>query len=686
MGNNRDINQERARNSESETWAGGARQRDIPGLYPGRQRGFQGWQRRIETPSLNDMRAKQGAVVSKFMTFMNRKNTLMIELYERAFYNKKPGWDNLANFVYNDLCPTDQLRQDLEDVQFHPVKMIIFIKFKSEAIRDQVVARLQTMNGVMWTDYGVSVRGHSLDADVKLIRVLGVSPETTADDIRNTFVQVGVGEVIDLRRGFLDPRRLPGVTNGTWLARVKITDPNKNIPPYIIRREEGELWSLNFEGRRFVCWKCGSPDHIGDKCKDQERTFEEVFGEDTDGEDSPLSWAAVVKGDSALGEDLRARRDAIAKQIKEGNDVKAQEKKEAEDMRRAELEEVENKERLNNLARQAALKSAENQGKEAVAGSGNDKIVIADNLNVSDNTFDAVSDEDFLALQLPPLPPRGGSGRRVRNAPVGEVVTRSEGSTVLLQRGNFGIGVGDIGDTAGGREDDGGGGQPVAGEKEEDDGGGGSEPSRLQNLVVDSIDPLLRTNRLHSLLSATDFPFMGERSFTLDTSLERVFGGGATRLAIEFEGISDQEAQHNISDSSSSDSDPSFASSTPGREGSSKKRSRGGLDNFGDLSSITLQGGVFEGLSSGENSDEGDNGESKKPRLRVGLDSATDQESSVEEHNDEIENDGMDEVGSQQGNGSGTIQAPPGVDPEPSPRVAAEIGNVAGQQVHDESC
>ena len=182
MGNNRDINQERARNSESETWAGGARQRDIPGLYPGRQRGFQGWQRRIETPSLNDMRAKQGAVVSKFMTFMNRKNTLMIELYERAFYNKKPGWDNLANFVYNDLCPTDQLRQDLEDVQFHPVKMIIFIKFKSEVIRDQVVARLQTMNGIMWTDYGVNVRGHSLDANVKLIKVLGgVSPETTAD-------------------------------------------------------------------------------------------------------------------------------------------------------------------------------------------------------------------------------------------------------------------------------------------------------------------------------------------------------------------------------------------------------------------------------------------------------------------------------------------------------------------------
>ena len=179
-------------------------------------------EKRIETPTLNDMRARQGAVVSKFMTFMNRKNTLMIEFYERAFYNKKPGWDKLANFVYHDLCPTDQLRQSLEDVQFHPVKMIIFIKFNSDVVRDQVVARLQSMNGVMWTDYGVHV-----------IRVLGVSPETTADDIKNTFVEVGVGEVIDLRRGYLDPKRLPGVTNGTWLARVKIMDPEKHIPPYL---------------------------------------------------------------------------------------------------------------------------------------------------------------------------------------------------------------------------------------------------------------------------------------------------------------------------------------------------------------------------------------------------------------------------------------------------------------------
>ena len=124
------------------------------------------------------MKAKQGAIVSKFMTFSNRKNTAMIKLYERAFYNQRPGWDSLANFIYSDLCPSDVLRQSIEDVQFHPVKMIIFIKFKNEGARNVVVNRLQSAQGVLWTEYGVAVRGHNLDSNVKVIRIFGISPET----------------------------------------------------------------------------------------------------------------------------------------------------------------------------------------------------------------------------------------------------------------------------------------------------------------------------------------------------------------------------------------------------------------------------------------------------------------------------------------------------------------------------
>ena len=703
MGYSRDNNMGRARNSESEAGAGGARQRDIPGLNPRRDRGFQGWQRRIETPSLNDMRAKQGAVVSKFMTFMNRKNTLMIELYERAFYTRKPGWDLLANFVYNDLCPTDQLRQSLEDVQFHPVKMIIFIKFNSEDVRDQIVARLQGMNGVMWTDYGVSVRGHSLDANVKIIRILGVSPETTAEDIKNTFVQVGVGEVVDLRRGFLDPRRMPGVTNGTWLARVKILDPDKHIPPYIIRREEGELWSLNFEGRRFVCWKCGSPDHIGDKCRDQERTFEEVFGNEgeSEGEDAPLSWAAIVKGDTGLGEDLRARRDAIAKQIKDNNEVKAQERKEVEDKRMADLEKEEQQKRDDERVRKEALDKANNQGKDFVNRS-------VDGADSDDDLVSMAGDrvsEVNLDLQFPPLLQRVTVGRRsVQVGGVDGVKGREQreggggvGKVTDIPGGDVqqgGVKVGEVEEDPGsGDDEDQGSGDdkdPVSvddkdqrsedeeepGSGMEDDPGGG-----IISLVVHGFDPSLRSDSLQSVLTDPELPPLGGISFTLDRSLERVFGQGATQLAIGFESVSAQGVGHDISECSSLDRTVPVCS-TPGREGSSKKRMREEMEtSFGNLSGFSMNGDFQGGAASGDE-DEGDSdGEYKKPRL-VGEQESLDIESGVET---ETEIDSEGEEGSQNAGGVEPLQVLPGDDPHLLPRGEQELVSDS-EQVHGESC
>ena len=54
-----------------------------------------------------------------------------------------------------------------------------------EKFRDEVVARVQSAEGLTWTDYKVRVKGYSLDAQVKLIRLLGVSPETGEDEIKN---------------------------------------------------------------------------------------------------------------------------------------------------------------------------------------------------------------------------------------------------------------------------------------------------------------------------------------------------------------------------------------------------------------------------------------------------------------------------------------------------------------------
>jgi hypothetical protein len=78
--------------------------RDQSGLNPDRERGFgQAASVRMETPTLSDMRAKQGSIVAKFMTFFQRKFSLVIEMYETAFYKQKPNWDRIAEFVYRSL-------------------------------------------------------------------------------------------------------------------------------------------------------------------------------------------------------------------------------------------------------------------------------------------------------------------------------------------------------------------------------------------------------------------------------------------------------------------------------------------------------------------------------------------------------------------------------------------------------
>ena len=103
------------------------------------------------------MNAKQGAIVARFLTFFQRKTSLVIELYNAAFYRQKPTWDKIADFVYGDLCPNAEVKRHIKYVQFHPVKMLIFIKFSEDMWRDAVVEKLQSEGGVIWKSYDVRV-------------------------------------------------------------------------------------------------------------------------------------------------------------------------------------------------------------------------------------------------------------------------------------------------------------------------------------------------------------------------------------------------------------------------------------------------------------------------------------------------------------------------------------------------
>ena len=104
-------------------------------------------------------------------------------------------------------------------------------------------------------------------------------------------------------------------------------------------------------------------------------------------------------------------------------------------------------------------------------------VAVEGEVESGDKTFDDL-DEDLFGLDLPPLVPRG----------------------------KFGM----VGGHGGGGK--------------EDQGGGDLQGVVVQRLVVDSIDPALRTNDIKSLLSRSDFPPLGGSGFILDRSLERVFG------------------------------------------------------------------------------------------------------------------------------------------------------------------
>ena len=507
-------------------------------LNPNRNKGFGSL--RLETPSLSDMRAKQKAIVAKFMTFFQRKCSLVIEMYETPFYRQKPSWDRIAEFVYSDLCNSQDLRREVKDVQFHPVKMLLFVKFSEEKWRDAVVDRFQSTEGVTWSEYGVRVKGYSLDAQVKFVRLLGVSPETGEEEIKETFMELGIGEVIELKKGWLDVRRLPGVTNGTWALRVKILDPDKIIPSYIHRRDEGELWSLNFEGRIFCCWKCGSGTHIGDRCRDHTRTFEEIFnGSVSDENFEKPTWAAVVRSGQGVGDQEEVQRQKTREmevKIKESNKKRDRERRDLEEQKRLEREEIERQNYLTNKERQEAIEKV--------------KVNAQQQVNSKNDEMDE-EDDDSLLL-------KASEGVNVSKSPVRGVDTGNDDNSLLLKSA-----------------------EDTAETKETIEAAAELKARERALFTAIKHRSWLEQRSAEKLVNAS-----------INIELDRIFGPGASKLAIEFQpgnpeggngieqdpGMEDDEM--NIEDDSESsdedaeDQSSGRKSSTPTRQGRGKKRNR----------------------------------------------------------------------------------------------------------------
>ena len=104
--------------------------------------------------------------IRKFLNFYKRRNSLCVDLYQPAFYDRKPNWEDLADFVYSVLAvggtsAPQQIRAAVVDIQLHPVKKLLFLKFDDQTIRDEIATRLQT--GIVWPAFANIVSGWGVD-------------------------------------------------------------------------------------------------------------------------------------------------------------------------------------------------------------------------------------------------------------------------------------------------------------------------------------------------------------------------------------------------------------------------------------------------------------------------------------------------------------------------------------------
>ena len=153
------------------------------------------------------------------------------------------------------------------------------------------MAARQAVHGTLvWPAFDTTVTGWAMDKPVERIRVVGTSPET--DEAGVKFVLGQYGEVLDAKTGYISSKKLPGCSNGIWTVRL-ILERCKTLPPFLIMKEEGEIWQLT-TGEMSVCWKCGLKGHIGDKCLQDVSAL--ASGLTGPAVIQQPSWAHVVRG------------------------------------------------------------------------------------------------------------------------------------------------------------------------------------------------------------------------------------------------------------------------------------------------------------------------------------------------------------------------------------------------------
>ena len=196
----------------------------------------------------------------------HRTNTLAIDLSTVYGRENLPNRLEMFKFVDKQL----QVKgTELVDIQDHPFLPQVFVKVENLSIVERIEKKLK--QGVKVYNRELVLYGWRCDIPLTTLKINGANPDTTK--VRVMEVMGKYGKVVSCDRGRVDYFKENVVSDGTWILRMQ-PEQGKGLPSIIYYDDEQgntDIWSVIFDGKVGLCYKCGVSGHRGDQCR-AERT------------------------------------------------------------------------------------------------------------------------------------------------------------------------------------------------------------------------------------------------------------------------------------------------------------------------------------------------------------------------------------------------------------------------------
>ena len=194
--------------------------------------------------------------------YSHRTNSLAIDL--STIYGRENIPNRLEMFKFID----KQLgvkAQELVNIQDHPFLPLVFVKVENMVVLERIEKKMQ--EGVKVYGRDIVLYGWRCDIPLTTVKINGSNPDTSRERIME--IMGKYGKVIACDRGKVDYFKDKVVSDGTWILRMR-PEQGKGLPSIIYYQDEGgntDLWSIIFDGKVSMCYKCGVTGHRGDQCR-----------------------------------------------------------------------------------------------------------------------------------------------------------------------------------------------------------------------------------------------------------------------------------------------------------------------------------------------------------------------------------------------------------------------------------